>query len=138
MNDIFDILRSNARIIVPAAVIVVILAVVIGIVIGLNNTPDYTVSGENVETGLREMEPLRDEGGLLVPGPVIPSLSQGSNENRHLGQQTDYIESFELKQVNISELIEYRKRGVEVHFKPFRVENVDLEILIEKDELAEP
>jgi hypothetical protein len=138
LNDFFDVLRSNVRIIVPAAVLVVILAVVIGIIVGLNNASDYTVSEEPVETRLREMGPDRDETGLLVPGPVVPSLSQDNSENMYPDQQTDYIESFELKQVSVSELIEYRRRGVEVHFKPFRIENVEYEILSEKDELAEP
>ena len=138
MNDIFDVLRSNVRIIIPAALLVVILAVVIGIIVGLNNASDYTVSEETVETGLREMGLDRDESGLLVPGPIVPSLSQENLENIYPDQQSDYIESFELKQVSVSELIEYRKRGVEVHFKPFLIENVEYEILIEKDELAEP
>ena len=138
MNDIFDLLRSNVRVIVPAAVLVVILAVAIGIIVGLNNASDYTVSEETIETGLHEMGPDRDESGLLVPGPVVPSLSQDSSGNIYPDQKTDYIESFQLKQVSVSELIEYRKRGVEVHFKPFRIENVEFEILSEKDELAEP
>ena len=138
MNDFFDVLRSNVRIVIPAAVLVVILAVVIGIIVGLKNASDYTGSEETVETGWRETGPERDESGLLVPGPVVPSLSQGNSKNMYPEQQTDYIELFELKQVSVSELIESRKRGVEVHFKPFRVENVEFEILSEKDELAEP
>lgn len=139
MNDIFDALRSNARIIVPAAVLVIILAIVIGIVVGLRNPSGVAVNGDYVESGLREMGPDRDETGLLVPGPVVPRLFEDdTTETFYLEQHTEYIESFELKHVSVSELIEYRKRGVEVHFKPFQVENVDLEILNVKEELAEP
>ena len=139
MSDIFDVFRSNARLIIPAAVLVIVLAVVVGIVVGLRNTTDVAVNEESIESGLRETGPYRDQSGLLVPGPVMPRLyDDDTTMSPYLEHNTEYIDSFEFKQVSISELIEYRNRGVEVHFKPFQVENVDLEILSEKDELAEP
>jgi hypothetical protein len=139
LNDIFNLLRSNARIIVPAAVLVIILAIVIGIVIGLRSPSDIPV-GEGFDASrLREVGPDLDETGLLVPGPIVPRLYEDDTaEFFQLEDRTAYIDSIELKQISISELIEYRKRGVEVRFKPFQVENVDLEILSVKDELAEP
>ena len=139
MNDIFDVLRSNAKIIVTAAVLVILLAIVIGVVVGLRNPSELAVSGDFVEPGQRENDPNRDATGLLVPGPVVPRLFKNDATGVYfLEQHTEYIESLEFKKISVSELIEYRKRGVELHFKPFQVENVDLEILTVKDELAEP
>ena len=136
MNDFIAVLRSNVKIIVPAAVIVIVLAIVIGVIVGLRGRSEGEV---NVELQLREIEPDRDETGLLIPGPVVPRLfDEDAAETYYLEHHPGYIESFELMQVSVSELIEYRKRGVEVHFKPFQIENEELDILTVKDELAEP
>ncbi len=136
MNDFIAVLRSNVKIIVPAAVIVIVLAIVIGVIVGLSGRSEVEV---NVELRFREMELDRDETGLLIPGPVVPRLfDEDAPETFYLEHHPEYIESFELMQVSVSELIEYRKRGVEVHFKPFQIENEELDILTVKDELAEP
>ena len=139
MNDILDLLKNNARIIVPVAVLVLVIAVVIGILIGLRNPAKDVLSGESGRLGPGEMMAERDETGLFVPGPVLPSLFDADPAAMLYPEpQTDYIQSFEFNQVSVTELIESRRRGVAVHFKPFQVENRDLEILSEKDELAEP
>jgi hypothetical protein len=139
LNDIFDVLKSNARIIVPVAVLVLVLAVAIGILIGLRNPSEIGVTGESSGPGLGEMVAERDETGLFVPGPVLPSLfDEDPAATLYPEPQADYIQLFDFKQVSVTELIESRRRGVDVHFKPFQVENRDLEILSEKDELAEP
>jgi hypothetical protein len=139
LNDFYEILRDNIRIIIPAAVVVVVIAVVIGIFVGLRNPSGPGVSGELAELLQRDIPPDRDETGLFVPGPVVPRLYDSAlSEDMYPGQRTDYLDSLEFKNIDTSELIEHRPRGVEVHIKPFRIENVELEILSEKDELAEP
>jgi hypothetical protein len=138
LNDFIAVLRSNVKIIVPVAVIVIVLAIVIGVIVGLSGRSEVEVTGDDVELRLREMELDRDETGLLIPGPVVPRLYDDAPETFYLEQHPDYIESSEFMQVSVSELIEYRKRGVEVHFKPFQIENEELDILTVKDELAEP
>ena len=136
MNDFIAVLRSNVKIIVPATVIVIVLAILIGVIVGLSGRSEVEV---NVELRFREMELDRDETGLLIPGPVVPHLFDDDAPGTfYLEDHPVYIESFELMQVSVSELIEYRKRGVEVHFKPFQIENEELDILTVKDELAEP
>jgi hypothetical protein len=139
LNDFIVVLRSNLKIIVPVAVIVIVLAVVIGVIFGLSGRSEVKVIGDDVELRLREMELDRNETGLLIPGPVVPRLfDEDTVETFYLEHHPEYIESFELMQVSVSELIEYRKRGVEAHFKPFQIENEKLDILTVKDELAEP
>ena len=139
MNDFIGVLRSNVKIIVPAAVIVIVLAIVIGVIVGLSGRSEVEVVGDDFELRLREMELDRDKTGLLIPGPVVPRLfDEDAPETFYLEHHPEYIESFELMQISVSELIEYRKRGVEVHFKPFQIENEELDILTVKDELAEP
>ena len=139
MNNFISALRSNIKIIITAAAIVIVLAILIGVFIGLSRRPVVMETG--IETSLmsRETTMGRDETGLLIPGPVFLRLFQDdAPETFYFDHHPEYIESFELKQVKVSELLEYRRRGVEVHFKPFQIEGEEYDILTFKDELAEP
>ncbi len=127
------------KIIIPAAAIVIFLAVLIGVVIGLSRRPEVVETG--VEKSLIPPETTvgRDESGLLIPDPVFMRLFQDdAPETFYFDHHPEYIESFELRHVKVSELLEYRRRGVEVHFKPFQIEGEEYDILTFEDELAEP
>ena len=76
---------------------------------------------------------------LFIPEPVLPQVSdQFFDYSFYFDQNKDYIKSMELLPVKISELLKYRRIGITSDIKPFQINNKELDIIIQKDELAEP
>jgi hypothetical protein len=119
-------------------VVLVIISATVGFTIGTLKRKSPPL---NIETDILS-SPLLSETGLpplLMPHPVIPHRSDQFVEySFYLEDHEDDLDKIHMIPVKISDLLKYRSIGEPVNIKPFQFQNRELDIIINKNELAEP
>ncbi len=139
MNDVLSIIRKNLKLIIFIALGCILFSAVLGLVIGLLRNPSQSDYLDEIELSAEEGRTRERDVGFIMPAPIIPNLGDDDLEHTfYFDRHPEFIDSIEMIPIKISELIRYRKRGLQSDLKPFEFMGEELDILTTQDELAEP
>ena len=143
MNEIFEWVKTNSRLVLFGTVAAIVLSTFIGFLLGLSKrepAPETKVqidiADEAINAGsLKEIKGKR----LLLPEPVIPILNEVKNKySFYLDEDRSSAKGLELIPEKISDLLKHRDIGLDSDIKAFQFNNEELDIITDKTELAEP
>lgn len=81
---------------------------------------------------------LTPEPSLLLPEPVVPSLTDSSPYSFYFDGDYYDIDEEELIPVTVSEMLQSGRSAEDAGIEPFSILGTELEVLTATDELSEP
>lgn len=143
MNNFIEWINENIRVVILFSLGLVLLSFVIGLSIGLakrKSQREKLLTIKQEQRVLNEKSILtKKEKTFLMPKPVIPPIGKGfSGYEFHFSQNDINIENLELIPIKLSELLKYSRIGLTPEIEPFQFSGEELEVLIYKNEIAEP
>lgn len=143
MNKLIEWISENIVLAVIATVVLLFISTTVGFTIGA--VKRRAAGKESFETGVgRDLHqenalPVKKQQSLLLPGPSIPAAGGENDEySFYLDRDESNINALNIIPVKISELLRYRDIGFKSDIKAFQFQNEELDVLIKKDELAQP
>ena len=142
MNELLNWIKENVRVAIIGFVLLFIIVTALGFFLGTMKRRSRIKEAFSPELEIEISSlPSSVEGRpeLFIPEPVLPQVSdQFFDYLFYFDQNKDHIKNMELLPVKISELLKYRRIGITLDIKPFQFHNVELDVIIQRDELAEP
>jgi hypothetical protein len=139
LNDILSIIRKNSKLILFAALGCILLSAALGLAIGLLRNPSQPDFLDEIERMAEESRPGEKDIGFIMPAPIVPGFGgEDLDHTFYFDRHPEFIDNIEMVPVKISELILYRKKGLQLDLKPFEFMGEELDVLTTQDELAEP
>jgi hypothetical protein len=143
LNDLFEWVKANARLVLLGTIAAILLSIVIGFLLGLakrGRSPESRIQIDAVDEPVTEsILAEKKEKIMLLPRPVIPILNEGKNKySFYLDGDNSEAGRLELIPVKISDLLRHREIGLDLDIKAFQFNNEELDIITDKNELVEP
>ena len=146
LNDISEWLGKHAAAYIVAAVALLVISIVTGLLLGTAARKKAGVEGrESVQStevpGESAHAPVGPAGGmpgLILPKPVLPSIEGGFSYSFYFDEDYYDIEEEEFIPVTVSGLLESRDTGDEEPVKPFRYRNKEYDVLAATGALPQP
>ena len=142
MNEFLNWIKENVRITIIGLALLFIIVTALGFLLGTIKRRSMIEDTFSPELEIEiSSSTLSDDGRpkLFIPEPVLPQVhDQFVDYSFYFDQNKDFINNVELLPVRISELLKYRRIGITSDIKPFQIHNKEFDIIIQRDELAEP
>jgi hypothetical protein len=136
LNDFPQWIRNNITVIIIAFAASLTVSVVVGSLIG--NAAKKRAGTPAVSVGDVGGSALTPEPSLLLPEPVVPSMTDSSPYSFYFDADYYDIDEEELIPVSFSEMLQSGSFGEDIGIKPFSLRGTELEVLTVTDELSEP
>lgn len=142
MNELLNWIKENVRVAIIGFALLFIIVTALGFFLGTMKRRSRIEDTFSPELEIEISSFTLSEDGkpeLFIPEPVLPQVSdQFVDYSFYFDQNKAFIRNMELLPVRISELLKYRRIGIKSDIKPFQINNKEFDIIIQRDELAEP
>ena len=143
MNEIFEWVKANVRIVLLGTIAAIVISILIGFLLGLAKSrpdPEARIRIDTIDEQIAaESLTKKREKRLLLPAPVIPILNEVKNKySFYLDEDISNASGLELLPAKISDLLKHRDIGLDSDIKAFQFNNEELDIITDKNDLAEP
>lgn len=143
MNKLIEWVKENIILAVIVSVGLLFISATVGFTIGI--VKRRSAGKESFEIGVsrdffqENTMPVKKQQSLLLPKPLILTADEEYYEySFYLDRDESNINELSIIPVKLSELLKYRDIGLKSDIKVFQFQNEELDVVIKKDELAQP
>lgn len=143
MNKLIEWVKENVILAVIVSVGLLFISAAVGFTIGI--VKRRSAGKESFEIGVsrdffqENTMPVKKQQSLLLPKPLILTAGGEYYEySFYLDRDESNINELSIIPVKLSELLKYRDIGLKSDIKVFQFQNEELDVVIKKDELAQP
>jgi hypothetical protein len=137
LNSFIDWIRNNTQAVTVIFIVLFFISIGLGFTLGLVKRRKEASSPEFTVTIPQEAE--KNPSPFILPPPIVPGvLNKSSSFSFYFEENLSSIDQMELLPFEIPDLLENSDTGNRSDVKIFRFQDQEFDILMRKDDLAEP